>query len=119
MTRRRAMTTLSERPHTALVVIDVQNKVMAEVYNRDAVVANIAKLVDQARTKDVPVVWVQDSDDNLPMGSEGWQFIPELKQGDEDPVVHKQYADAFEGSNLEETLAGLAIGRLVVSGAQT
>ena len=55
------MTTLSDRPNTALVVIDVQNGVVAEAHERDAVVANISALVDKARGEGVPVVWVQHS----------------------------------------------------------
>jgi nicotinamidase-related amidase len=43
------MTTLEKRPNTALVVIDVQNGVVKAAYERDAVVANIASLVDKAR----------------------------------------------------------------------
>src|SRR3954454_7443879 len=40
------MTTLTDRPKTALVVIDVQNGVVAGSHERDRVVANIATLVD-------------------------------------------------------------------------
>ncbi|HEY5230159.1 MAG TPA: isochorismatase family protein, partial [Galbitalea sp.] len=53
------VTTLKNRPNTALLVIDVQNGVVGEAYDRDAVVANIATLVDKARAADVDVVWVQ------------------------------------------------------------
>ena len=60
------MTTLPDRPNTALLVIDVQNAVVAGAHNRDGVIANINTLVDMARAEDVPVVWVQHSDDNLP-----------------------------------------------------
>ena len=59
------MTTLENRPNTALLVIDVQNGVVSEAYERDAVVANIGAVVDKARATDVPVVWVQHSSDNL------------------------------------------------------
>jgi nicotinamidase-related amidase len=113
------MTTLSERPNTALIVIDVQNQVMSGTHNRDGVVTNIATLVDKARSEDVPVVWVQDSGENLTMGSDGWQFVPELTQKTSEPVVHKQYADSFEDTDLESVLSRLKVGRLVVSGAQT
>ncbi len=40
------MTSLSDRPNTALLVIDVQNDVVAEAHYRDGVIANIATLVD-------------------------------------------------------------------------
>lgn len=34
-------------------------------------------------------------------------------------MVHKAYADSFEETDLEERLAARAVGRLVVTGAQT
>jgi nicotinamidase-related amidase len=113
------MTTLTDRPNTALLVIDVQNDVVGGTHNRDAVVANIATLVDKARAERVPVVWVQHSSDGMPRDSVGWQYVPELAQGDGEPVVHKRYPDSFEETDLEAVLADAKIGRLVVSGAQT
>jgi nicotinamidase-related amidase len=114
------MTTLTDRPNTALVVIDVQNDVMAGTHSRDGVIANITVLVDKARAGDVPVVWVQHSDDNnMPRGSDGWQYVPELTQDESEPVVHKRYPDAFEDTDLEAVLAGRQVGRLIVAGAQT
>ena len=113
------MTTLGDRPGSALVVIDVQNDVVTGTHNRDAVVANIVTLVDKARAEDVPVIWVQHSSEGMPIDSDGWQFVPELKLGESEPVVHKRYADSFEETDLESVLAERKIGRLVVTGAQT
>ena len=113
------MTTLPDRPNTALLVIDVQNDVVAGTHNRDGVVANVAILVDKARAGDVPVVWVQDYSDERPRGAEGWQVVPELTQQESEPVVDKRYADAFEETDLEAVLAARKVGRLVVAGAQT
>ena len=45
------MATLGNRPDTALLVIDVQNGVVAGNYRRDAVVANIGSLVEKAGGK--------------------------------------------------------------------
>src|SRR6478672_5757218 len=42
------MTTLPDRPNTALMVIDVQMGVVADVHQRDSVIANIGMLVDKA-----------------------------------------------------------------------
>ena len=50
------MTTLKNRPNTALLVVDVQNGVVTGSHNRDEVVANIAGLVDQARRAGKTVV---------------------------------------------------------------
>ena len=113
------MTTLPDRPNTALLVIDVQNGVMAGAHNRDGVIATIAGLVERARTEDVPVVWVQHTDDNLPRGSERWQYVSELDRRESEPLVHKSYGDSFEDTDLEAVLADRAVGRLVVTGAQT
>jgi nicotinamidase-related amidase len=113
------MTTLPDRPNTALLVIDVQNGVVAGTHNRDDVIANINTLLDKARVEDVPVVWVQHSDDNLPRDSENWQYVPELVRLDSEPLVHKTYLDSFEDTDLEARLAELGVGRIVVTGAQT
>jgi len=113
------MTSLENRPRTALLVIDVQNGVVANAHERDAVIANIATLVDKARAEDVPVLWVQHSDDEMPRGSEGWEYVPELERMDTEPVVHKTYGDSFDATDLEEMLAERGVGRLVVTGAQT
>jgi nicotinamidase-related amidase len=113
------MTTLPDRPNTALLVIDVQNGVVADTHNRDGVIANINTVVDKARAEDAPVVWVQHSDDHLPRGSESWQYVPELVRRDSEPLVHKTYGDSFEGTDLEALLAERGVGRLIVTGAQT
>jgi len=113
------MTTLDNRPNTALLVLDVQNGVVAGAHARDEVVGNVGSLVDKARRERVPVVWVQHSDDNLARDSEEWRIVPELSPGDDEPLVEKSYGDAFEDTTLETVLAGLKVGRLVVAGAQT
>jgi nicotinamidase-related amidase len=113
------MTSLPDRPNTALVVVDMQNDVVANAYERDVVVARIRELVGKARAARVPVVWVQHSDDNLTKGSDGWQYVPELPRDESEPVVHKSHGDAFEATTLESELAQRGVGRLVVTGAQT
>jgi nicotinamidase-related amidase len=113
------MTTLPNRPNTALLVVDVQNGVVGSAHERDAVVANIGSLVDKARREDVPVIWVQHSDDGLAQGSEEWLIVPELAPDESEPLVHKHYGDAFEDTELEDALSRLGVGRLIVAGAQT
>ncbi len=113
------MTTLSDRPNTALIVIDVQNGVVSEVHQRDVVVANINTLVDRAREEGVPIVWVQHSDENMAIGTDAWELVPELDRQESEPLVHKTFADSFEDTDLEDVLAKAGVGRLVVSGAQT
>lgn len=113
------MTTLPERPHTALLVIDVQNGVVGEAYQRDAVVAGIGTLVEKAREEGVPVVWVQHSNQRLEKGSHAWEYVPELIRRESEPLVHKVYGDSFEDTDLEAVLAAAGVGHLVVTGAET
>ncbi len=113
------MTTLTERPNTALLVVDVQYGVMAGTHNRDGIIANIAVLVDKARAENVPIVWVQHSSDDMPEGSDGWHYVAELSRQDSEPVVHKRYGDSFDDTDLEAVLAQRKVGRLIVAGAQT
>lgn len=113
------MTTLENRPRTALVVIDVQNGVVGDSHDRDAVVGNIGTLVDRARDAGVDVVWVQHNSDELVAESEAWHYVPELVRLDSEPLVQKAYGDSFEATELESLLAERGVGRLVVAGAQT
>jgi nicotinamidase-related amidase len=111
--------TLENRPNTALLVIDVQNSVVAGAHERDAVVARVASLVEKARRERVPVVWIQHSDDQTVRESDGWRIVPELNPADAEPLVEKHYGDSFEDTTLETVLSGLGVGRLMVVGAQT
>src|SRR5262245_40791430 len=101
------MTTLENRPNTALLVVDVQNGVVGGAHERDAVVANVGRLVEKAREEQVPVVWVQHSDEQLTRGSDDWRIVPELVPDDAEPLVEKNYGDSFEDTPLENILARL------------
>lgn len=113
------MTTLSDRPNTALMVIDVQHGVVADVHERDAVVANIGTLVAKARVESVPIIWIQHSSEQLTKGSNAWAYVSELAREESEPLVHKTFGDSFEDTDLEDVLAGVGVGRLIVTGAQT
>lgn len=113
------MTSLNDRPNSALVVIDMQNDVVSNAHLRNEVIANINTLVQKARTERVPVIWVQHSSEEMAEGTDGWQYVPELQRLAGEPLVHKQYGDSFEDTVLEAELAERRVGRVVVTGAQT
>lgn len=111
------MTTLKNRQNSALLVIDVQTVVVADAVRRDEVVATIGRLVERARSENVPVVWVQHADAGIERGSDGWRIVEELTRDDSEPLVEKNHGDSFEGTTLEGVLDSLGVGRLVVTGA--
>jgi nicotinamidase-related amidase len=113
------VTTLKDRPNTAVLVVDVQNQVVEGAHDRAAVVANIGALVQKARQEGVPVVWVQDSGGSIVKGTDGWQIVPELEPDDGEPHIDKEYGDSFEDTTLESVLSDLGVGRLLVVGAET
>jgi nicotinamidase-related amidase len=113
------MTTLSNRPGSALLIVDVQKGVVAGNHGRDEVVANIARLVEKAREARVPVIWVRHNSKEFVAGSEGWAIVDELDPRDGEPIIDKRYGDAFEDTVLEKVLAHLGVGKLVVVGAQS
>ena len=113
------MTTLSNRPGTALLIVDVQTGVVAGNHDRDAVIANIARLAQKARDERVPVIWVRHQNKDLVKGEDRWQIVAELNPRRGEPMIEKFYGDAFEDTDLEAVLAKLGVGRLVVTGAQS
>lgn len=113
------MTPSQTRPNTALLVIDVQRDVVVNAHDRGSVIAAIDGLVARVRTADIPVVWVQHADEDLPAETPGWEIVEELSPQPQDPIVHKHFRDSFEQTNLDEVLATLDVGSLLVTGAQS
>lgn len=113
------MATVREGNRAALVVIDMQNDVVAQAWQRDAVVGRIVSLADRARAEGVPVIHVQHHDSYMEQGSDGWRIVGELAPKEGEAIIAKQYPDAFEETSLEQTLAGLGVSHLVITGAQT
>ena len=112
------MTTLG-REHSALIVIDVQVGVVADAYERDSIVARIELLVERARKANVPVVWVQHSDDGLIYGSPEWEIVPELVPDQGEARVYKNYRNSFEATDLEAVLERLNVGHVFICGAES
>lgn len=113
------MSSIADRPNTALLVVDVQNGVVEGAYKRDEVIANIEAAVAKARTANIPVIWVQHSDDEMEIDSAAWQIVSELIPLEGEPMVRKTFRSSFEDTNLEQVLAGLGVGHLIVCGAQS
>ena len=113
------MSAYPDRTKTALIVIDMQNGVVDFARNRNDVVERIANLVEQARSKNTDVIWVQHSEDDMPIDSEYWRIVPELKPDSNEHIIHKLWRSSFEETNLEDLLEELGVGHLIVTGAQT
>ncbi|NGN70160.1 hydrolase [Streptomyces sp. A7024] len=132
-----AVTTLD--PKTALVVIDLQNGILAAPgapYPTSDVLARNVRLADAFRTRDLPVVLVnvtfaRDGADALPGrtddGSmagrelpEGWDVLSaELATGPRDIHVTKRNWSAFYGTDLDLQLRRRGVTQIVLTGIAT
>jgi len=109
----------SERGNSALIVIDVQVNVVKDAYKRDEKVANMTSAVAKARAASIPVIWVRHSAEDLPLGSDGWQIVPELVPVDGEPIIEKKFRSTFVETNFESVLADLKVSHIYTCGAET
>jgi nicotinamidase-related amidase len=105
--------------NTAMLVIDAQNVILKDCYQRDLKVSNISKAIDYFRQNNTPVIWIQHSDSDIAQGSPEWEIVPELKPAPGEEFVYKHYRSSFVDTNLHEILQTMQIGQLVVAGAES
>lgn len=103
----------------ALVVVDVQVGVMAASINSAEVIGRIRGLVDRARKRGVPVIWVRHSSEELVAGTSQWQIVDELVPAPGEPIVEKTYGDAFAETDLAERLSEVGATGFFLCGAQS
>lgn len=79
----------------ALLIIDLQNGVCKQpkTDNFDEVMRHVNQRV--AEYRDLPVIFVQHSDEELIPNQELWQIVSELTQPKNGYYVSKEYASSF------------------------
>ncbi len=113
------MATIRKGKQAVLLIVDVQVGVVKGAWEAERIIRNINTALKEARSKDVPVIWVQHIGGNLKEGSPEWQIIPELSPREDDVIIQKHFNSAFEETKLEETLADQGVTRIVLAGAAT
>ena len=115
----------------ALIVIDLQNDYFPDgkfpQWHPEETLANVARAIEQARAKGVPVIHVQHIADAsrgiapfFNAGTPGVEIHPRMLAAAPDaPVVVKHFADAFHGTTLKATLDALGATELLVCGMMT
>ncbi len=118
-------------PKTALLVIDVQQGILAipDLVRRKQIdqalnemVARVAGLIERSRAADVPVIYVQHDGSRghrLEPETPGWRFRPEIAPRTGELVIHKRACDAFFETSLQSELATMGAHKLVVCGCMT
>ncbi len=113
------MASIRPQGRTVVVVVDVQVDVMAGAWDAPRVVSNVALVVQRARERGVPVIWVQHEAPDLPRDSAGWQWVPGLQPAPGEGRVYKHYESSFEDTDLEAQLQGVNASHITLAGAAT
>ncbi len=119
----------------ALLVIDMLNDFVREgapleVPQTRRIIPNIARRIEEARAKGVPVVYICDShreDDpefkvwprHAVRGTEGAEVVDELRPKEGDMVVPKVSYSGFFQTDLDDRLRSLGVEELILTGCVT
>lgn len=115
----------------ALLLIDLQNDYFPggkfPLWNTDTTLGNIEEAIRKAKTREVPIIHIQHIANPkmgiapfFNQGTDGVKIHPRILEAAPDaPIVVKEFADSFVGTNLEETLSGLGVTELLVCGMMT
>jgi nicotinamidase-related amidase len=119
---------MSDQARRALIVIDVQNEyvdgnLLIEYPPVEQSLAAIARAMDAARERRIPIVVVQNSAPaTAPIfarDSRGWQLHDVVARRPFDHYVEKRLPSAYAGTDLAAWLAGRQIDTLTVCGYMT
>lgn len=142
--------TAAHHETTALLVVDMQNSfcrpdgvmstLIGAIEGIDAVVANLSRLLAEARSRGMPIVYLrqvfQPSHTDagavfrrrvpeavprgaLARGSRDAEIIDELAPAPRDTVIDKTRFDGFHATPLAQTLTGMGVGHLLICGVLT
>lgn len=111
----------------AVVVVDFQNDYLASgswpLVGVDAAVENAAKVIENARSRGIPVIHVRhESPEGAPFfvaGTKGAEIIPAVAPQDGEQVVVKNYPNGFRDTDLKERLDAQGIKDVVIIGAMS
>ena len=117
----------------AVIVIDMLEEFVhgrLKSPEAEAIIPVIKKIIDKARTKDIPIIYVADN--HLPydpelriwgehamMGSSGARIIDELKPSDKDIVLYKRSYSGFRDTGLDIILRSMNIDTVILTGIHT
>ncbi|WP_285768529.1 cysteine hydrolase family protein [Peribacillus sp. SI8-4] len=106
----------------ALLIVDVQTAIVEEGYKRDKVMDNINYLIQCARGKQIPIIYIRHESIEGPLktGESGWELHPRLEKPiNQEVTIFKRVPNSFSNTLLKQTLDKLDVTQLYICGAQT
>lgn len=101
----------------ALLVIDMQIGI-SPLYEEKDVLDKINNRINNYRSNNDLIIFIQHSDSEIIYGSDDWNFYPDLAIDNDDVIVEKTHPDSFLNTNLESILNKNDITDLEIVGAQ-
>jgi nicotinamidase-related amidase len=123
----------------ALLVMDMQSRIVDMIGDHDALLKNTRTAIDQAHAKNIPVIYVvvtfrpgfpEVSPNNKSFSTikerqasfadpKGSEVHPDIAPQEKDILVTKRRVSAFAGSDLEVLLRSLSITKMILCGIAT
>jgi nicotinamidase-related amidase len=130
---------IQQKTNTALLVMDMQERLLSSLVGSDQMIPKVSKAIDHARKNGIPVIYVvvgfrqgfpeispeNKSFSQLPTRMAGvdvsafMKIAPGLEPKAQDITVIKKRFSAFAGSDLEIVLRSKGIRHLVLCGVVT
>ena len=104
---------------TAFIIIDVQNILVETGFQTNSLLDKISYLQNQARSKNIEIIYVQHIENAEAQTSEDWQLSELLSRKPNEKVFQKKYNSIFKETGLKEYLDKQGIEKLVLCGMQT
>ena len=98
--------------NSALLIVDVQEKLMPVIFEKEMVISNTIKLIKFAEIVNIPVIYTEQ----YKLGS----TMPEIKKelSDAEPISKKEFG-CFMNENFREYIKRLNIASLIITGVET
>ena len=108
----------------ALLMIDVQRNMFEPepVHDAEGVLDRLGQLLDAARSRDIPVIYVRNNGDAGEVDephTPGWEIHPALAPLPGEPVVDKWEPNAFAATDLAALAADAGADTVVLAGMQS
>ncbi len=104
----------------ALMIIDMQKEfyVGKTVSQMDSAVEYINASIPLFEAKNLPIIWVQDVDENdgVVPGTVGFEFIDSLKPKADSIRIHKKYGNSFNKTDCDKILKENEIDTVLITG---
>ena len=106
-----------------LLVVDTQKLITNDkLYNFNAFVSNVEKIISEARKNDIEIIYIRHDDgpeSELTKGTDGFEVYEKFQPVNDEKIFDKKVNSAFKGTGLLEYLMDKDEKDIIIVGIQT